>query len=68
MLRGSFGCKPWVKKDSEEEDEVKKAPNKEIVGKWPREDSMEDLMKMGLKNRRKEGDTTSFVEESEYGP
>ena len=48
MLRGSFGCKPWVKKDSEEEDEVEKAPNKEIVGKWPREDAMEDLMKNGI--------------------
>ena len=41
MLRGSFGCKPWVKRASkskgdsgeedEEENEVKKACNENIV-------------------------------------
>ena len=68
MLRGSFGCKPWVKKDSAEEDEEDKEPNEEKIGKWLREDAMEELMKKELENRREDGNTTCLVEESEYGP
>ena len=50
MLRGSFGCKPWVKRaskskgDSGEEDgkenEVEKARNEDIVNKWLIDDAV----------------------------
>ena len=60
-LRGSFGCKPWVKRASkikgdsgeedEEENEVEKARNEDIVNKWLIDDAVEDLIEMKLKNR-----------------
>ena len=76
MLRGSFGCKPWVKRASkskgdsgvedEEENEVKKACNEKIVKKWLIDDAVGDLIEMELKNRKKEEDTKGFEEGSEY--
>ena len=60
-MRGFFGCKPWVKRASkskedsgeedEEENEVEKARNEEIVNKWLIDDAVEDLIEMKLKNR-----------------
>ena len=60
-MRGSFGCKPWVKRASkskvdsgeedEEENEVAKACNEDIVNKWLIDDAVEDLIEMKLKNR-----------------
>ncbi len=60
-MRGSFGCKPWVKRASksngdsgeedEEENEVEKACNEDIVNKWLIDDAVEDLIEMKLKNR-----------------
>ena len=67
MLKGSFGCKPWVKRASkskgdsgeedEKENEVEKARNEDIVKKWLIDDGVGDLIEMELKNRNKEGDT-----------
>ena len=60
-MRGSFGCKPWVERASkskgdsgdedEEENEVEKARNEDIVNKWLIDDAVEDLIEMKLKNR-----------------
>ena len=64
-MRGSFGCKPWVKRASkskgdsgeedEEENEVEKARNEDIVNKWLIDDAVEDLIEMKLKIGRRRG-------------
>jgi hypothetical protein len=61
LTERSFGCKPWVKRASkskgdfgeedEEENEVEKARNEDIVNKWLIDDAVEDLIELTWKNR-----------------